>query len=68
MTIKIVHLPEAGHVWGVLYCPVQQFLELPGFPSKLAMHADLHPTGKPEESKGPLRGAGPRQDMDQVSC
>lgn len=31
-----------------------------GLPSRLASHALLHPTGKPVESKGPMRGAGPK--------
>ncbi len=32
---------------------------IPGFPSRLATHALLQPTGNPTLSNGPLRAAGP---------
>ena len=42
----------------VLCEPLQQLAELAWLPSRFASQALLQPTGKPDESKGPLSGAG----------
>ena len=40
---------------------------VPGLPSRLAEHAVLQPTGKPLESSGPFKAAGPESRLFHMS-